>query len=109
MLIQLFYTYSRFSLIKLQLRHFAKHHDLASKHCHTFPVLLRRIRCFEACHDSAWHLFHWFFACFAIAILVMKETTLGTKAGITFTETLDDADFADYIVLLSQRNGDSQS
>ena len=41
----------------------------------------------------------------------MKETTLGTKAGIkwTFTETLDDLDFADDISLLSHRYGDIQS
>ena len=41
---------------------------------------------------------------------VMKETTLGTKAGIkwTFTETLDDLDFADDIALLAHRYGDIQ-
>jgi len=38
--IQLFYIYGRLSLIKLQLRHFAKYHDLASKNRHRFPVLL---------------------------------------------------------------------
>ena len=38
----------------------------------------------------------------------MKETPLGTNAGIkwTFTETLDDADFADDIALLSHCYGD---
>ena len=41
----------------------------------------------------------------------MKETTLGTKAGIkwTFTETLDILYFADDIALLSHRYGDIRS
>ena len=42
---------------------------------------------------------------------VMRETTLGTKADIkwTFTETLDNLDFTDDIVLLSHCYGDIQS
>ena len=46
---------------------------------------------------------------FALTIdWVMKEKTLGTKASIkwTFTETLDDLDFADDISLLSHCYGD---
>ena len=41
----------------------------------------------------------------------IKETTLGTKAGIkwTFIETLDDLGFADYIALLSHSYEDTQS
>ena len=51
-----------------------------------------------------------FLFCFGID-WVVKETTLGTKAGIkwTFTETLDDLDFSDDTALLSHCYGDIQS
>ena len=100
MLIQLFYTYSRLSLITLQLRHFAKQHDLDGKHCHTFLVLLRRIRCFEACHDSAWLLFHWFFAYFTIAILVrctLASASMNTRGHLWWHCRCTSADVFRYL------------